>query len=167
MTTATVEGTEVYNSPIILGEKYKDERSGIEGYAVALFFHQSKCVEVYLESVTKDREIKRQFFAEARLVPEGITDEVDYRSDIVLGRTYKDTQTGVQGIAAMMEFWEHQSNRVSLKKVVDPGGSKEKIIYHSIDDFHAEDMETKKVARETEPGRRSPSPQTVERDVRY
>lgn len=167
MTTATI-GSQVYTSPIVLGEKYKDDRTGIEGHAVSLFFHQSGCVEVYLESMKEGADKPtRQFFPEQRLVPQNAELLKEYRSDIVLGRKYRDSNLGIEGIASMMEFWEHQSNRVSLKRVADPGGAKEKIIYHSIDDHHAVDIETQVQAREAEPGRRSPSPQTVQRDVRY
>lgn len=149
--------TQEYESVIKLGDIYLDPRSGIEGVAVALWFHQSRCIDAYLEYMLNG-EIKNKAFPEQRLVdPSTGNPPIEkqlYYSDVVLGRKYRDTQTGVEGHAAVMEFWEHMSNRVSIRHAVNKGKKTEKVIYHSIDDHLLEDVESKKRARELQPEKR-------------
>lgn len=40
---------------------------------------------------------------------------MDYSSDIVLGNKYRDTQTGLEGIAVTIEFHQHMCQRVVLE----------------------------------------------------
>jgi len=39
----------------------------------------------------------------------------NYRSDIVLGERYTDTQTGVEGVATCLHFYQHACERVTLE----------------------------------------------------
>lgn len=52
---------------IILGERYRDSQTGIEGVANAVIFFQHGCERVDLEYV-KDGEVKGQSFDAPRLV---------------------------------------------------------------------------------------------------
>ena len=42
-----------------------------------------------------------------------------YKSDVVLGEKYRDTQPGVEGIADQIYFFQHGCERVNLQFVVD------------------------------------------------
>lgn len=46
-----------YKSDIILGEKYRDEQTGYEGVATAIFFFQHACERVCIE--TYDKKTKK------------------------------------------------------------------------------------------------------------
>lgn len=45
--------------------------------------------------------------------------KANYQSDIVLGKTYVDKQTGIEGVAKAIHFYQHGCARVSLEAVVD------------------------------------------------
>ena len=69
-------GKIAYKSDIKLGEKYRDEQTGIEGIATAVYFYQHACERVMLELVnTKDGELKEYCFDSPRLthIASGIT----------------------------------------------------------------------------------------------
>ena len=40
-----------------------------------------------------------------------------YRSDVVLGERYRDTQTGIEGVATSLHFYQHACERVTLEAV--------------------------------------------------
>lgn len=67
-----------YHTDIVLGERYRDEQTGIEGTAVGLHFYQFGCERVSLESVNKG-EIKEYGFDAPRLtrVSTGVTAKTD------------------------------------------------------------------------------------------
>lgn len=156
-----------FTSPIKLGEKYRDKRFGMEGYATAIFFNTHGCVEVYLQyNKAKEGdtpEIERHMVNELLLVnPDGseLTDTNEYVTEIVQDRKYEDVQTGIQGHAAVIEFWEHMSNRVSLRSAGKDKDGIQVLKYHSIDDFLLRDLETKVVAKRQDE-KRSPVTQEV------
>lgn len=39
----------------------------------------------------------------------------NYRSDIKIGEKYRDTQTGVEGVATCIHFYQHACERVTLE----------------------------------------------------
>lgn len=43
---------------------------------------------------------------------------MDYKSDIILGKEYKDTQTGLEGVATAIHFFQHACERVTIETVV-------------------------------------------------
>lgn len=46
-----------------------------------------------------------------------------YRSDVVLGKRYRDNQTGLEGVATSLHFYEHACERVTLEGISrDSGG---------------------------------------------
>jgi hypothetical protein len=151
-----------YQSPIHFGVKYRDDRTGIEGHAVALAFQENGCVEVLLERGVGEpgkEESKLDWMNELRLVAvselERSSNKLNYESDIELSKKYRDTQSGLEGWACIVEFHEHMANRTVLRHTgVDKDGTTV-IKNTSIDDFLLEDVETKKVARRTT-AKRSP-----------
>ena len=42
-----------------------------------------------------------------------------YASDIVLGERYRDEQTGIEGVATSVSFYQHACERVVLELVVE------------------------------------------------
>lgn len=46
------------------------------------------------------------------------TKKTKYESDIVLGEKYRDTQTGIEGTAVMIGFYQHACERVVIETVV-------------------------------------------------
>lgn len=50
-----------YTSDIVLGAKYRDGQTGMEGTAVVLLFHQHSCERVVLESPTVEGDDLRFF----------------------------------------------------------------------------------------------------------
>lgn len=119
-----------YKSVIKLGQKYRDERSGIEGHAVAIMFHSTGCNEVSIEFTPKSgeggitgSEPREKMFAEARLTPVDVPiigmeqKEETYKSDIKLDEYYKAEKEGIEGRAAYLEFNEHMANRVALQVI--------------------------------------------------
>ena len=50
----------------------------------------------------------------------GMTEkQTSYGSDIVLGEKYRDEQTGIEGIATSVSFYQHACERVVLELVVE------------------------------------------------
>lgn len=57
-----------YKSDIKLGEKYRDEQTGYEGVATAIYFFQHACERVQIETFDPERkEVKEQVFDAPRL----------------------------------------------------------------------------------------------------
>lgn len=56
-----------YKSDIVLGKRYRDPQTGIEGVATGLHFYQFACERVTLEVRTKQDEIKEYSFDAPRL----------------------------------------------------------------------------------------------------
>lgn len=44
-----------------------------------------------------------------------------FKTDIVLGDRYRDEQTGLEGVATSIHFYQHACERVTLEKVKDDG----------------------------------------------
>lgn len=61
------QGTESYKSDIKIGERYRDEQTGVEGIVTGIYFYQHGCERVAMETV-KDGEIKEYSFDAPRLV---------------------------------------------------------------------------------------------------
>lgn len=57
-----------YASDIKLGDRYRDEQTGIEGVATAIHFYQHACERVTLEMVKPDGELQELTFDSPRLV---------------------------------------------------------------------------------------------------
>jgi hypothetical protein len=57
-----------YESDIILGDKYRDEQTGIEGVATAIYFFQHACERVCLEFVHPQRGLTEHTFDSPRLM---------------------------------------------------------------------------------------------------
>lgn len=142
-----------YVTQIALGQKCRDTRLDIGGYAKRVLFNENGCVNVQLESV-KDGKRETDWFDEQRLV--AINEAGDHlqaapvtqthESDIILGRKYEDIQTGINGWAATIMFSENMATVVELRNTgVDKDGITV-LKYQSIDDFLLKDVETKVVA---------------------
>lgn len=57
-----------YTSDIVLGEKYRDEQSGYEGTATAIYFFQYGCERVQIETYDGvQRQIRTETFDAPRL----------------------------------------------------------------------------------------------------
>lgn len=64
-----------YTTDVVLGERYRDEQTGIEGIATAISFYQYGCERVNIEVVSHDaKEIKDYGFDAPRLIR--VRDEV-------------------------------------------------------------------------------------------
>ena len=46
-----------YKSDIVLGEKYRDDQTGLEGIAVAIYFYQHGCERVTLEHFDEIKKV--------------------------------------------------------------------------------------------------------------
>lgn len=64
-----------YKTDIKLGEKYRDDQTGIEGIATSIHFYQHACERVTLEFVKRDGELVELSFDSPRLtsVRTGVT----------------------------------------------------------------------------------------------
>jgi hypothetical protein len=61
-------GTESYRSDIRVGEKYRDDQTGLEGIVVALCFFQHSCERATLEFINpKDGKLEELTFDAPRL----------------------------------------------------------------------------------------------------
>lgn len=61
-------GKETYHSDIKLGERYRDEQTGLEGVATAIYFFQHACERVLLERVNPiDNKLEETAFDAPRL----------------------------------------------------------------------------------------------------
>lgn len=59
-----------YETPIILGHKYRDEQTGLQGTAIAVTFWQHSCERVIIEFVNeKDGKLEELTFDRPRMVP--------------------------------------------------------------------------------------------------
>lgn len=63
----TIAKTNDFTSDIILGEKYLDEQTGIEGTATSIHFYQHACERVGLEFLKNDGELQEITFDAPRL----------------------------------------------------------------------------------------------------
>lgn len=58
-----------YQSDIVLGERYIDQQTGMEGVATAIYFFQYACERVTLETYDAERkEVKEATFDAPRLI---------------------------------------------------------------------------------------------------
>lgn len=61
-------GKTSYKADIVLGERYRDEQTGLEGVATAIYFFQHACERVQLEMVNQhDGNIMEPVFDAPRL----------------------------------------------------------------------------------------------------
>lgn len=156
-----------YQSPIVLGAKYRDERTQLEGYANVVAFNENGCVEVMLEYMEEDgskKDVKNVFFNELRLTPldsEAKGNVVDYESDVKLGGHYRDTQTGLEGWASVIDFHEHMATRVQMRSVGRAEDGTKKLVYHNIDDFLLADLDNNEQVAERKTKKRSPATREV------
>lgn len=56
-----------FASDVKLGEKYRDEQTGIEGIATSVHFYQFACERITLEFLKKDGELMTETFDAPRL----------------------------------------------------------------------------------------------------
>lgn len=73
----------------------------------------------------------------------------NYKSDIKLGEKYRDEQTGVEGVATAIYFFQHACERVQLERFNETKGSIEESVF---DAPRLKNVKTEKVARATRPG---------------
>ena len=71
-----------------------------------------------------------------------------FETDIVLGVLYRDTQTGLEGTASSIHFFQHACERVCLEYINDDKDLKEAYF----DAGRLERVETGKVAKVEKPG---------------
>lgn len=64
----------------------------------------------------------------------------EYKSDIKLGRKYRDKNTGFTGTATAVVFYQHGCERVTLKGMNNHG----EIVEYGFDSPEVEDVETGK-----------------------
>ena len=57
-----------FNTEIILGEKYSDEQTGIEGVATSVTFYQHSCERVCVEFLDSQGALKEYMFDAPRLI---------------------------------------------------------------------------------------------------
>lgn len=156
-----------FHTEVKFGEHYADGRTSVSGEVNAVIFHENGCIDIELEwgedTASGAREAKRAVFPEHRLVTsdaEVRQQSMDLESDIVLGRKYRDVQTGIVGNAATVEFHESMATRVMLRSVGTDRNGVATLKYHMIDDFLLQDVETNEQAgRKGE--KRSPATQQV------
>ena len=161
MSTATLEA-QVYKSKIKLGEEAVDKRAGIKGHVYGINFHSNGCVDAIIQWY-KDGETKMAFVPEERFVEENeLTDapEQEYRSHVIHDHKYRDVQTGLEGWAAIIQFFDHMATRVDIRRLGEKDGM-QKIAYNSVDDFLLEPIEVeasvaKKAATPKPTGKKSP-----------
>lgn len=61
-------GTQVYRSDLRLGEKYRDETTGIVGHVVAIHFYEHACERATLRFLDQDRNVQEVTFDAPELV---------------------------------------------------------------------------------------------------
>lgn len=76
-----------------------------------------------------------------------------YQSDIELGKRYLDKQTGIEGVATAVAFYQFACERVTIETVVAG-----KIEEYTFDAPRLTNMETSETARATRTGGDRPSP---------
>lgn len=60
-------GKQSYKTDVRLGEKYRDDQTGVEGIATAIHFFQYACERVTVEYLKPDRELAELTFDAPRL----------------------------------------------------------------------------------------------------
>jgi hypothetical protein len=70
-----------------------------------------------------------------------------FKTDIELGKRYRDTQTGIEGVAVSIHFYQHACERVVLEYV--EGNKVEEV---SFDVPRLQSVETGKVAKTNKTG---------------
>ena len=156
-----------YTYPLGMGVKLRDPRTGVEGHLTRLLFNQEGCVEAELEVVTDEplggKKIEHKIFQAQRLIAADGGDPGKFKgkSDVVLGKEYRDSQSKLQGHAAVIEFNEDMATRIYLKSVTIAVGGGQKLTYHTIDDYLLEDVETKEQPKDRTK-KPSPAPQEID-----
>lgn len=88
---------------------------------------------------------------------------MNYKSDIKLGEKYVDEQTGIQGIATSIYFFQHACERVLLEYVNEKDGELKETVFDSPRLTHAKTGEKATTSRPGGPARngegRRPGPQ--------
>lgn len=100
-----------YESNITLGKKYRDERTGVEGFAIITSIFQFGCERTSLEW-EKDGQVNTWTFDTPRIA--NGTPQT-HESPIILGEQYEDKYTGIRGVAAAITFHEIASENVTLE----------------------------------------------------
>lgn len=72
-----------------------------------------------------------------------------YRSDIKLGERYRDAQTGYEGVATAIYFFQHACERVTIE-TFDP--NRQEVKEQTFDAPRLEHVKTGRVAATTKPG---------------
>lgn len=75
--------------------------------------------------------------------------KTNYKSDIKLGDRYRDTQTGYEGVATGVTFWQHACERVILETY---DAERREVKTETFDSPRMEHCETKAKARTTKTG---------------
>lgn len=73
----------------------------------------------------------------------------NYKSDIKLGESYRDAQTGIAGIATAIYFYQHACERVLIEYVNEKDGELKELVF---DSPRLEHMGTGKQVRSDRPG---------------
>lgn len=81
-------------------------------------------------------------------IKESIMQKVKYESDIKLGEHYRDRQTGIEGVATAIYFFQHACERVQLELVKSDGDLKELVF----DSPRLEHIPSGQQARSDRPG---------------
>lgn len=76
-----------------------------------------------------------------------------YETDIVLGERYRDTQTGIEGVATAITFYQYSCERVCLETVINS-----KIEEYYFDVERVENMATMERATTEKTGGPRPAP---------
>jgi hypothetical protein len=74
---------------------------------------------------------------------------MNYTSDIELGRKYRDEQTGIEGIATAIYFFQHACERVQIEYVNEKDGELKELVF---DSPRLTDVETYVTAQSARPG---------------
>lgn len=130
-----------YTTKLVLGAEYTDNRSGVTGHVYGINFHSKGCVDAIIQWY-KDGEQKLLFVPEDRLIESNQLEDApdqEYTTHIVLDRKYRDVQTGLEGWAAVVQFFDHMATRVDMRRLSEKDGM-QKIAYNSIDDFLLEEI---------------------------
>lgn len=72
---------------------------------------------------------------------------MNYTTDIELGKRYVDPQTGIEGVATSVTFFQYACERVAIEAVI-----RDKIEEYVFDAPRLESVETRERARGTRPG---------------
>lgn len=62
------QGSETYRSDVVLGDRYRDKQTGIEGHVTAIHFYQHACERVTLKTTNKQGEVVEYGFDAPELV---------------------------------------------------------------------------------------------------